>query len=280
MATCCLCKEETQQILFYKDFIKYYKCTGCDFVFSCPENNPNFENTLDDYEPAYLAYLDESTEDEKNFDLLWQWVLQFTPLEEKKVLDVGAGSGKLVRFLRKRNIESFGIEPAAPLFENFLYQEDYFFQETIEAFSLKLPFGGADVVFACDVLEHVSRPDIFFDHLAKALKPGGFLFVTTPDVESMFAHICGRNWHFYNKYHLSYFSRKTITTTAQQYGLIAVDFCKLSRIKSIGYLLNYIIDFVIRDRRNVKIPDWLNNIFFPIKTNDVMYVVFEKRQLS
>jgi 2-polyprenyl-3-methyl-5-hydroxy-6-metoxy-1,4-benzoquinol methylase len=38
----------------------------------------------------------------------------------RRLLDVGAGSGKLVRYLRSRGVDAHGIEPSRALFARFL----------------------------------------------------------------------------------------------------------------------------------------------------------------
>lgn len=43
-----------------------------------------------------------------------------------------------------------------------------------------------DVVFSFDVIEHLVRPDKFLQHAIFALKPGGHLFLVTPNICSLF----------------------------------------------------------------------------------------------
>jgi 2-polyprenyl-3-methyl-5-hydroxy-6-metoxy-1,4-benzoquinol methylase len=273
---CSLCGGDRVRHIFDKADAPYFRCLACDFIFSRPATNANFENSLDDYEPAYLHYLEESAEDERNHAALLNWAEGFLSLEGKRVLDVGAGSGKFVRFLRRRQVEAYGIEPAAALYARFLADEPFFFSESIEEFAEHSECSKFGIVFACDVIEHVERPDAFIRKVSDLLEPGGMLFVSTPDVESVLARISRKWWHYFNKYHLSYLSRRTLGAIAVRHQLREVAFSRLPRWKSAGYLFQYLTDFVVGGDR-LRLPERLNRLVIPINLFDTMYVAYESQ---
>jgi SAM-dependent methyltransferase len=55
----------------------------------------------------------------------------------------------------------------------------------------------AEVVFATGVWEHVRRPDIFARNLLSLMKPGGLLYMTTPNYGSLARHLFGRSWPYF-----------------------------------------------------------------------------------
>lgn len=274
-AKCPLCGGACADPLFAKAGIPYHACPACSFVFSRPERNANFETAFEDYGPAYGRYLAGSPEDARNFEALIAWVARHRAIRGARVLDVGCGSGKLVRHLRQRSIEAFGLEPAQAIHGRFLAGEPHFFAQTVEEFARARPLGEFEVAFACDVIEHVERPDLFLDALARLLVPGGLLVVSTPDVASWLARLCGRRWHYFNEYHLSYLSRRTLARIAARCGLRETGFARLSRRKSVGYLLAYLADFVLRSRQP-KLPSGLAGLSLPVNLFDTMTVCFEK----
>jgi 2-polyprenyl-3-methyl-5-hydroxy-6-metoxy-1,4-benzoquinol methylase len=275
-ADCPLCRAGPSRRLFRKRGIPYHRCPACGFVFSRPAANANFETTLDAYEPAYRAYLEDAPEDDANFATLLAWAEGFAPLAGRRVLDIGAGSGKLVRALRRRGHEAYGLEPARALHARFLAREPWFFAQTVEEFADSWTGGPFGAVFACDVIEHVERPDRFLAGVARLLEPGGLLFVTTPDVASRIARLSGRWWHYYNKYHLSYLSRRTLGTLAAGCGLRELGFTRLPRAKSVGYLAQYLADFAL-GRRGASGPGRLGGLQLTINLHDTMDVAFELR---
>ena len=272
---CPLCCTDRLQQIFKKQGIPYYRCLACDFVFSKPSVNANLTNELDEYEPAYLQYLAESAEDERNHTAFLHWVERFCSLHGQRVLDVGCGSGKFVRFLRRTGVEAFGVEPAAPLFSRFLANDPFFVHQTFEDYAVDSATKQFAAIFASDVIEHVERPDFLLRDASVLLRPGGTLFVSTPDVRSVVARVCGRHWHFYNRYHLSYLSRRTIGALAARYGLREVGYAHLPRFKSVGYALQYFADFVVGGG-NIRLPDRLNRLIVSLNLFDTMSVVFQR----
>lgn len=99
------------------------------------------------------------------------------------VLDVGAGSGGLVRALRRTGREAIGLEREArgewirdtPLAE--LDERDRF----------------AAIVF-WHSLEHLAQPRDDLDRAAELLAPGGVLIVAVPNAASLQARVFGDRW--------------------------------------------------------------------------------------
>ncbi len=262
--------------LFDKLAIPYFRCGACDFVFSRPATNANFANDLTDYEPAYLQYFADSIEDEWNHAAVVRWVERTRPLAGRRVLDIGSGSGKFVRYLRKAGADAWGLEPSRPLYERYLAAEPYFIRQTVDEFAAAGSADEFDLIFACDVIEHVARPDHFLRDTAAMLRTGGVLFVSTPDVGSLFARVCGRRWHFYNRYHLSYLSRATIRSLAARNQLHELGCAYLPRRKSVGFVLSYFANFVLGMER-ADLARRLDRVALPLNFYDTMSLAFEKR---
>lgn len=271
---CALCRSTDTTVLFVKQGVDYSECRGCEFRFSSPDVNPNLANALDAYEAAYLQYLAPEPVDQANFDSLCAWMEQQGSLHDARVLDVGAGSGKLVRHLRACGVCAEGLEPSRALFEHFLSGDRAFTCDMLGSFrrSTSTRF---DVITALDVIEHVADPVEFLREVAELLKPGGALFVSTPDVGSLTAKAFGRRWHFYYPYHLSYFSPKTLTAEAKRHGLTLIDVCHRGKRRSVGYVIRYAAEFIAGHSA----PAWASRFdswALPINLFDVMYLCFRR----
>jgi SAM-dependent methyltransferase len=260
---------------FERDGIPYFTCATCSFRFSRPARNANLENALDEYEDAYLQYLRPDPADDVNFEALRSWIERARPLADAAVLDVGCGSGKLVRHMCAHGARAVGLEPSAALHGHFLAGEPGFYLGTVGEFG-RMPPQRFDVVTAFDVLEHVADPAEFLRELARLVAPGGHLFVSTPDVGSLAARVFGRRWHYYDRYHLGYFSRRTLEGAAGEAGFEPIAFTHLGRRKSAGYLLRYFFDFVL-NRRPPAFVAALNRLYVPINLFDNMYLAFRRR---
>ena len=267
---CPLCGASRVEPLFRKQHVDYWTCAECSFRFATPDPNPNLANDLDDYEDAYLQYLQPDAADAANFDALFAWMSSFAAVDGKRLLDVGAGSGKLVRHLRRRGVDACGIEPSRALFDRFLADDAAFRKATVDAID-----GTFDIVTAFDVLEHVSDPHAFLSAIVDRLGPHGVLFLSTPDVESTVARIFGRRWHFYYPYHLSYFGPRTLTRLAASHQLTLVDVTHRGRLRSLGYVIRYATEFIAGGTA----PRWASRFdarYLPINLWDTMYVVLQR----
>jgi SAM-dependent methyltransferase len=99
---------------------------------------------------------------------------QLTP--KAQVLDIGCGRGGLVEQLDHPVGQVVGIDP-----DWLSLHEHRLALPRVAAFSDDLPFAphSFDVAFASWVLEHLARPFLTFQAIARVLKPGGvFLFIT------------------------------------------------------------------------------------------------------
>jgi 2-polyprenyl-3-methyl-5-hydroxy-6-metoxy-1,4-benzoquinol methylase len=271
---CPLCGSNRVAPLFTKRQTAYWACAACTFRFATPDVNPNLTQTLDGYEDAYLQYLAPDVSDRVNFEVLYRWMAGFATLEGARLLDVGAGSGKLVRFLRGRGIDARGIEPSRALFDRFLEGQAEFTSVTLDELQASAP-QTFDIVTAFDVIEHVPDPTGFLRAVSTCLEPDGIFFASTPDVESLTARLFGRRWHFYHSYHLSYLGPRTIARAAAPNGLRMLDHRHRGRLRSTAYMIRYAAETI----GGIEAPRWarwFDGWYLPVNLFDTMYVVFRR----
>jgi SAM-dependent methyltransferase len=58
----------------------------------------------------------------------------------------------------------------------------------------RFPAGGFDVVTMIELIEHVAAPEVFLQSAARWLRPGGVLYLTTPNANSINRHVLGLTW--------------------------------------------------------------------------------------
>jgi len=279
MTACPLCGCTATSSIFRKRNQAFRRCDDCGLRFSAASQNANFANAFDDFEPAYLQYLGPSPDDEANHAALVKWIEGFVKLDETtSLLDVGAGSGKFLDYIRRvRPCRTAGIEPSAALHR--AYQLD---RRGIENVALPEFLASGIAPFRCvtvlDVLEHVDQPMSFARALARVAAPGAFVFLSTPDAGSALAKVLGRFWHHYNPYHLSLFDPTTIARLAEAAGFQTVAFARRPRYMSASYVRAYIRDFLLGSPRSSRSrgPGWT----VPVNLLDVMSVVWRKPERS
>ena len=68
-----------------------------------------------------------------------------------------------------------------------------------------------DFICMWDTIEHLSNPKGYLEKISEELKSGGFLAITTGDIDSLNARLRGRKWRqIHPPTHLHYFSKKTL----------------------------------------------------------------------
>jgi 2-polyprenyl-3-methyl-5-hydroxy-6-metoxy-1,4-benzoquinol methylase len=136
-------------------------------------------------------------------------------------LDVGCGAGTLVEIAAGRGWEATGTEVSeAPV---RLLRERGFDVLHGELIDLDLPQGGFDVVSMIEVVEHLAEPDKMLEEVARLLRPGGALYLTTPNARGASARILGMRWSVLAPpEHLQLFSLSGIRTALVRCGLVVV----------------------------------------------------------
>jgi 2-polyprenyl-3-methyl-5-hydroxy-6-metoxy-1,4-benzoquinol methylase len=139
-----------------------------------------------------------------------------------------------------------------------------------------------DAVCLWDVIEHVRDPVFVCRSLLNLLKPGGYLFLSTPDMNSLTAKLMKQRWAFMiPPLHLGYFSQGTFSylfteilparvLTYQTHGKwtsLAFLFYKLNQI-SMWLAPQALLDWLSRTR--------LGHLNLYVPTDDILYMAVEK----
>ena len=107
-----------------------------------------------------------------------------------RVLDAGAGAGRLVEALTQAGFAAEGIEPSARSAGLAQAAGRSVRQERIESHRDQ----GLDAVVLWHVLEHLDDPRAVVERVRDWLRPGGLFLVAVPNIEADQARIGGPGW--------------------------------------------------------------------------------------
>lgn len=154
------------------------------------------------------------------------------------LLDIGCASGLFLGQVLRAGWTATGIEPSQALCHHAREQMGKRIKivcGTLE--SSDLPSDSFDVVTLWDVLEHTLHPADFLRASARLLKPGGYILLNVPHLDSRPARVLGRRWPLLLPEHLCYFSRDSLLRCAESAGLSWERFDRRSAIFSLGHVV-------------------------------------------
>ena len=141
------------------------------------------------------------------------------------VLDVGCGDGHLLAGLRTHGggrLRLEGVEFSADAAAAAERAGFHVYRAPVE--EVELPAATFDVVIMNQLIEHVRDPAAVLARVTHALRPGGHLFIETPNLASLDARLFRRRYwggyHLPRHFHL--FDTRTLPALVQKAGLVAV----------------------------------------------------------
>lgn len=209
-----------------------YQCTNCDFVFVPVTND------IDNIRQAYRDFSDESyVAEEQGRRKAAQNVLQTISKCKSpgKLLEIGCAYGFFLDEAQKANWVVSGIELSKDA-ANFATTH---FNLNIEQTSIEqanLPNSEFDVIVLLDVFEHLASPIDSLLKIRKALKDDGILYISTPNIDSLVSRVLRNKWWGINKFHLNYFSKKTLTNALAKAGFLVSKYPNNARYFSGQYI--------------------------------------------
>jgi SAM-dependent methyltransferase len=120
-----------------------------------------------------------------------------------RLLDVGCGAGQFLEVARRRGWRTFGTEISDSALRYLRDRDLEVYRGALPALGLEAQFEAVSMI---EVLEHLPEPDAYLRAAVRALRPGGWLYLTTPNFDGLSRRLLQGRWRVLAPEHLFYFS--------------------------------------------------------------------------
>ena len=151
---------------------------------------------------------------------------------KQKILDLGCGTGDLIKLLKIKNSLVEGVEisrKAAKIGQRRGYKI------TIADLHKKFPYknNSFDTITAGEIIEHIYDTDFFLEEIKRILKKNGTLIITTPNLATLGRRLMllfGINPHIETNLensagHIRYFTKKSLEELLNKHSFKIMYFC-------------------------------------------------------
>lgn len=145
----------------------------------------------------------------------------------QKILDVGCGSGRLVKFLLDEGFDAYGSDyaPSAIRLAQKLVGKKRIYSS--DATSLRFSKNKFDAITMISVIEHLTpkQVNVFLNKAHQILKPNGKIFFVTPNFATPLRFIQKEKWFGYSDpTHINFYTPSSVSKTLQQHGFKQIKF--------------------------------------------------------
>lgn len=178
----------------------------------------------------------------------WVTVRNMIPFQgEGKILDIGAGSGSFLAFMKTLGWSPYGVDISPKAVERARAQGVRMFQGEVSDASLADRF--FDVITLRAVLEHVHHPVETLQEVHRILKDQGIVYIVVPNIASLNFYLFRRFWYGLEApRHLYAYSPSTMRRLAQRTGFVVLSMRFRSSTRGLRGSLQYWYD----DRKGFK----------------------------
>jgi SAM-dependent methyltransferase len=239
---CAVCGAESPRPKHRKRDVEILECRACGLAFWNPSPAHRAEDV---YDAAYFADASAGHGYDDYGDLEPVLRLNFSrrlariprPRPGARLLDIGAAFGFAVLEARDAGWEATGLEISTAAAGNAGAAA---VGRVVVADAHRAPFAteSFDAVTLWDVLEHLSDPHAAVAEVARLLRPGGRLVLTTGDIGSLVARLSGARWHLYTiPEHLFFYSRRSLRLLLEAHGFRVETQRADPSVYTLGYLV-------------------------------------------
>jgi len=210
---CPTCKINLSTPVSGFEFAYLLRCTNCHLVFDYRQ--PSIEELSRHYMMYSYATLKKCPD--ATIHSFRRLLSKFEIYRQKNlILDIGCGQGDFLIEANKHGWRSYGTEYSSAALELCKARGLTVFREPIYLGKFaELKF---DIITSFEVIEHIQNQRSLFEIAQKLLRPGGILYITTPNFNALLRYLEKEEFKMicYPE-HLCFYTRRSLRHLAEQY---------------------------------------------------------------
>jgi SAM-dependent methyltransferase len=281
---CRVCNHNDLRFVFRIKENNIFKCLKCNFVQVA--DLPDRGGSRELYGPSYFTshkYTDYPTLWKENERRL-SFMKEFLETRMARILEVGCATGDFIHYAQSEyemygfDLSKFAVTIAREKNPN---RADKIWCGELEDQSLEQAF--FDGICLWDVIEHIWDPLSACRKLLESLKPNGYLFISTPDIEALVPKIMGRYWAFMTPpEHFGFFGHKSLKYMFEdRLQAQIVKFSNRGKWGNVGFILHKIGRvapfWVPISLLKALQKSFLAKLVVYVPSGDIQYIVVKKR---
>jgi 2-polyprenyl-3-methyl-5-hydroxy-6-metoxy-1,4-benzoquinol methylase len=281
MKSCILCNTTEAKTVFNENGIPILECNKCGHVYSSYEQEEHYDGYWEGENQTY----DLDWWDIAHRSVYKDFIHSYLKKDSGRLLDVGCGLGFFVKSVLtskpKWEVVGYEISKQAVAFANNQNGLKSVYAGLVQNSNLQTD--SFDIITLWDVIEHIPKPHSLLTYLFSLLKPGGILFLQTPNfpIQLTKANLKVRikgiqpDGHYLEaKDHVNNYKMDTLAELGKQCGFIEPKYkvlmpilsvagskSKLAIYAKLGYYLITKIIFAISFGK----INWNNTLFLTLK---------------
>lgn len=222
---CPICSSTNLSTLKGNYSMKLLSCEECSFIFSekipLQKELDDFYDLNDDSRSEYFSPVTRMRYE--------TWLSHFEKFKQtKNLLEVGAGNGFFLEIAKENNWNINGTEVSNQCIEECSKKGIELNKGELE--NIQYPDNHFDIIVAVELIEHLIDPKSFLKECYRILRPGGLMYITTPNFNSILRYRLKDQYDVISyPNHLMYFTQKTLRKIFEDQGF------KTNEIRTTGY---------------------------------------------
>lgn len=157
-----------------------------------------------------------------------------------RLLEIGCSTGEMLTAASPA-FEALGVEADAQT--SAMARARGLHCVTGTLFDAQFPAGHFDAAVLYHVIEHLPSPVAVMRELHRIVKPGGWLVLEAPNIETFWFRLLGARWRQFIPDHLFFFTPKTLTRLCEEQGFVVRELNPVGKAMSVRLFLSRLSRF-------------------------------------